>query len=410
MYGFCRGNKPMHQRSISPADKFLRELKRVRRQFTGLLEKKHPAPQPIPSAYVSNIDIAPLRERYERSSLAEHPDTFCLWRIIGNDLPPRHKTGQSFENVKFILKYEPDLPGCSKHWLLNRISDAGEQQRIVALLESYGHTYECIPFSLEEYRSQPFDFDGLPDEIRNGKFRDVYDDAYSAAIEVRIRRLKNNYVMNNNGARNYALERGRALAKWVLPWDGNCFLTMSAWEEIRRTVQHNAWFPYFVVPMARVIDNRLLLKSNASPEAVEEPQIIFRADSGQCFDERYYYSRRPKVELLWRLGVPGPWDQHVIETFDFARPEPCTEAGQFMRAGWVARLNSGNRKQEVGRKSAKYRGRARDLAVISFLDRLDAAAAAGRKVAASIGTSFILAIHTIADFVGDPLWLAAQAF
>ena len=38
--------------------------------------------------------------------------------------------------------------------------------------------------------------------------------------------------MNNNGARNAALREGRRRAKWVLPWDGNCFVTEEGWAEL----------------------------------------------------------------------------------------------------------------------------------------------------------------------------------
>jgi hypothetical protein len=35
--------------------------------------------------------------------------------------------------------------------------------------------------------------------------------------QAHLRRFKNNYVINNNGARNAALRDGKARAKWVLP-------------------------------------------------------------------------------------------------------------------------------------------------------------------------------------------------
>lgn len=63
---------------------------------------------------------------------------------------------------------------------------------------------------------------------------------------------KNLYVMNNNGARNRALSIGRQMgAKWIMPFDGNCFLTASAWTEIRTTLLNstNKQFDYYVVPM-----------------------------------------------------------------------------------------------------------------------------------------------------------------
>ena len=52
---------------------------------------------------------------------------FLLIRIIGNDLEPRHRAGQSRDNLRFILENEPPLPGCGKRFVLNRIVDAAEE-------------------------------------------------------------------------------------------------------------------------------------------------------------------------------------------------------------------------------------------------------------------------------------------
>jgi hypothetical protein len=81
-------------------------------------------------------------------------------------------------------------------------------------------------------------------------------------VLMRLYRYKNNYVMNNNGARNIALREGKQLAKWVLSWDGNCFVTRKAWDNIRKTILSIPEVPYFLVPMARVTDNTMLLKDN----------------------------------------------------------------------------------------------------------------------------------------------------
>ena len=47
----------------------------------------------------------------EHPSLLEQEEVeFILYRAIGNDLPPRHASGQSYTNVKFILENENELP------------------------------------------------------------------------------------------------------------------------------------------------------------------------------------------------------------------------------------------------------------------------------------------------------------
>ena len=58
------------------------------------------------------------------------PFSVVLYRIIGNDLPPRHQYGQVYTNVKFILENEMDLPGWSKRWVLNRIVNMTEYGKV----------------------------------------------------------------------------------------------------------------------------------------------------------------------------------------------------------------------------------------------------------------------------------------
>ncbi len=239
------------------------------------------------------------------------------------------------------------------------------------MLERHGQPYHRIPFDLAAYARQPWDMEGVPECIPGFDIDLPREEKLTLATHVR--RSKSNYAINNNGARNVALTVGRASGKWVLPWDGNCFLSEGAWSRIRKDVARRPFLPYFITPMARIADNSMLLQSRFSPRAREEPQIIFRSDAREMFDERFPYGRRPKVELLWRLGVPGVWDDFTMKEYDLPRPPLCSEAGHYASAGWVARLSSGKPTLEVGRKSAKNRNIRRDEAIVSFLDMLDQA-------------------------------------
>lgn len=302
-----------------------------------------------------------------------------LVRIIGNDLEPRHRKGQSFDNARFILDNEPAFPDCDKIWIVNRIADPDEEARIVRLLEGRGQSFLRIPFDLEAYGRIAWDIDRLAaKELRfSGKSRQSAE-LTAARYETLIRRSKNRYLMNNNGARNKALEIARERAKWLMPWDGNCFLTEQAFRQIRRAIEARPYLPYVIVPMARIVENLALLDENFKPPAREEPQIIFRADTTELFDEDYAYGRRPKVELLWRLGVPGPWDRFRDDPWDFPRPSPAPEAGLFQNAGWVARLDSGRSHLEIGKAGFLARWTSRDEAIVDMIDRCDALATAAR--------------------------------
>lgn len=81
------------------------------------------------------------------------------------------------------------------------------------------------------------------------------------AVTDRMYHDKNLYIMHNNGARNLMIEEGiKAGARWILPFDGNCFLTKAAWQEMMAVLEVNSNdSKYFYVPMARITDNALLI-------------------------------------------------------------------------------------------------------------------------------------------------------
>ncbi len=306
--------------------------------------------------------------------MGNQPDTFVLYRIIGNDLPPRHTSGQSRKNLAFILEHEAHLPGCEKRFVVNRIVDRREERAILQLLEEAGAACLHIPFESAAYRRVSWDIEGVPVEYApwTKRFANL-STAEQGRVLMRLYRHKNNHVMNNNGARNAALREGREIAKWVLPWDGNCFITTSAWSEIVAAVRANLELLCFVVPMARISDNTQLFGADFRPEVKAEPQIFFRRDAAVEFDPAYYYGRRPKVELFWRLGVPGSWDAWLLEPWDLPCPPYAKEASAFGYAGWVARLFSGQRHLEdkEGPTSLSDRGLARVAAIRNLLDDLD---------------------------------------
>ncbi|GAB4530116.1 MAG: hypothetical protein Tsb0014_12550 [Pleurocapsa sp.] len=297
-------------------------------------------------------------------------DTFVFYRILGNDLPPRHKKGQTLSNIKFILEHEPKLANCEKRWIINRIVDSEQEKAVINLLEQYQQTYLRIPFVESEYAAIEFNFDDFPESnyFQSKSYQKLHDFAQALAID-HTYHYKNLYVMHNNGGRNAALQDGRTVAKWVLPWDGNCFLTEKAWQQIVDGIQRNPETQYFIVPMARILNNQDLLNPDFEPDAAEEPQIIFRNDAPGEFNGNMRYGRLPKIEMLWRLQVPGVWDKwkksYPWEKEDF---NACLENSKFDFAGWVARLSSGMHQQE---RDATKRGWSRFAGIHSVLDSLD---------------------------------------
>src|SRR5690606_6324998 len=109
--------------------------KNVVNQKTPTKESKQDPVSLMKSVQPKNIEQ--LKAEYKEKGLDQLPDTFVLYRIIGNDLYPRHKKGQSRENLQFILENEPQLDGCEKRWVVNRIIDKDEERAIIELLKKH---------------------------------------------------------------------------------------------------------------------------------------------------------------------------------------------------------------------------------------------------------------------------------
>ncbi|SCV68806.1 BQ2448_927 [Microbotryum intermedium] len=455
-------------------------------------------------------------------------DTLVLYRILGNDLPPRHSPGQTLRNLRFLLQYESDfslLPPLGPHtdhhahlygsgskayshteegglrvdkyFVLNRIADAQMVTAIISLLHMYSvpdSRILLIPFEWSEYERRGFRWEGGVDKMDGwdiGASQDdheahaahrslleehalAHNDAFSShehSEHLRERRLKKNvltklraidftyheknlYAMNNNGGRNFALEHGRSLpnARWILPLDGNSFLTPAAMYSIVQTLSIAGEGPqasrYLLMPMARLLSNDDVQENNTfklvpehhhhdrrlsaieeaehfsrpetAPDTPEEPQIGFRYDSTEDFQEAMRYGRRSKLELLWRLGaIPYskgldqrtlPWeteDRHHVTADAWASipgapgvntsspiHRPLEESGRhedahhpvryesppFVNAGWVYRLFSGyKRQEETSPEAVTLRNTNRIKGIVVFLERLDEQIARGEE-------------------------------
>ena len=301
-------------------------------------------------------------------------ERFVLYRIIGNDLYPRHDAGQSLANLKFILEHEPPLEGCEKRWIFNRIRHPGKLDELASLLHQHGYGYDVIPFEVSAFEAVPWDWDVLPSPsfLASRAYRRLLSHQRQG-WEIALYRHKNNYLMNNNGARNTALALGCERADWVLPWDGNCFVTSAGWSLLRDKVLQCSASDYFYVPMQRIADNSQLLSPSFEANPQDEPQLVFAASASECFNPAFPYGRRPKVELFWRLGLKGPWDSWVDEPWDQARRPPLHPRPPCPEAGWVARLHSGVRDRSTHATGAVLnqarRFSARNLAIKASINQ-----------------------------------------
>lgn len=297
---------------------------------------------------------------------------YALVRILGNDLPGRHAPEQTLANLAFTLTHESDFPDCQKIWVLNRIVDTDRKRQLIDLLRAHGKPFVDIPYDAAALCAAPLCFEDLPRD--DYKLTPEFEKAAAHTrlmADYAVLRHKNNYIINNNGARNRAIEEGQQVADWVFPWDGNCFVTDAAWASLTSGLAQRTDLRYHIVPMERLLDNAAVLEPGHLPAPSEEPQIVFRADASMRFDESLPYGLRPKVDALRRLGVPGIWDksnQHYPWNYRTVRHGP--DSFNYAWTGWVSRLFSGEAEQE---QRAEERAMARESAVVGFIKQHDRA-------------------------------------
>jgi len=222
--------------------------------------------------------------------------TVTVYRILGNDLWPRHGLGQTLAAVRFVLRHEPALEGCERRWILNRIASRRRERRLIELLTAAGEPFLRLPFDVEEYaaaaaRTGPPPRYPLADEL-----------ATAGALTHHHKML---YGMNVNGARNAALRDGRGRAEWVAPLDGSCVFDRPGWEALRAAVRSGDRSAY-AVPLYRLDEERDYFDFDPAGQVADEPQVLLRSDAGVEFSEGYRYGRLNKVELLERLDLVQP--------------------------------------------------------------------------------------------------------
>lgn len=271
--------------------------------------------------------------------------TIIFYRILGNDIPIRHRPHQTLTNLPFILKNEAMLPDGEKRFLLNRIVDQQIRQALIAAIDSAGLRWDEIPFDPSEFRAlQTLDEKAL-------------------------------YLTNQNAARNRCIDLGLADADVVLPFDGQVFFRPEGWAGMSEGLAADTSGKYFAVPMLRVRENRQATVPWTNGEDADhlwaEPQIAVRRGYDLRFNERLHYGNANKIELLMKLGVKGPWDTWDSPLYRAIRADmsaaPSPNFGRVSQAGFVFRLASGNWKAE---RSTNIRVHSRRLGLQEFVLRI----------------------------------------
>ena len=256
----------------------------------------------------SRWEIGPL------DALRPETDEIGFYRIIGSPLPPRHNESQLWDNLKFTLDTEPELERCKKIFVLNRLPVELET-KVKSYIESKGFGVVVIPLVIEDYKPfQAADSYGLTKESWNPYLTEKF-----ARLNSRL------YVMNNNGARNFALYHGLQQGfAWTLPFDGNCIFDEDTWSDFLKELDESKarGAAYVAIPLMRTLldESNNTLVRNGQPG---EHQVAFTRTAKLQFDPTQPYGHRPKVNLLWRLGVPGAWDKWTRDA-PFRSHGPCS--------------------------------------------------------------------------------------
>ena len=247
---------------------------------------------------------------------------YALVRIIGNDLVPRVKAGNSLENLKYIVENEYPFDNTEKCFVVNRIVDPEVECRIVEYLEKAGQRYLVLPVDTYSIEAP-------------------LEDKYKAIIDINV-------------TRNDVLSFFKNDFDVVLPLDGNCFFRLDGWMRLCSSIEADRG--YVAIQVGRC-DGRYpdIGSSVVQPwfeqyrhggriiQAATEPQIGFISqDYDLEFDETILDLDKSKIDLLFKLGIRGVWD-------DIFFPDRCKSMlkstsnfyGKSCQGGWCYRLPSG---------------------------------------------------------------------
>ena len=231
-----------------------------------------------------------------------------IYRILGNDMPPLQSLGQTRRNVAFTLANEPQPPSSAtveRRWMLNRVVDPDERAHLRSLLAAHGQQLD-EPFRPKRH--------ALPN---------------ISSLPASLAWRKTLPATNQNAARNAALRLGAASgATWVLPLDGQVFITSEGWlgiiESLHRANREGR--DVYQIPMVRLNQaqdaawlnssttvSSLLRGKRVADGLMSEPQLGFRiADARRRrqrqpavgpapFNDRLGYGVKNKLEALERL-------------------------------------------------------------------------------------------------------------
>ncbi|CAI5472857.1 unnamed protein product [Closterium sp. Yama58-4] len=288
--------RPPHALRSRAARVAISALAAVAVTLTALCLFRGSSSAPIsPPASAASAHLPLAGEQPASPSARGSPPRFILYRMIGNDMPPLQCDGQLYLNTLYALQHEPkDLPELRRVWVMNKMLNDSEEARITAAILAHGYPEEDIvriPVNYTELAAMP---------------ENLWSTAITAMNEARL-------VMMNHGIANGA--------RWILPLDGNHFLTREVWTYLAAAAdRHEAHGKTaFKIPVVKIDGpqspewiNGSTLYSDLFPHAptLQEGMIGFRNDSPHRYQPGMGFGRRNKLEAINRICGTG--DQYTF--------------------------------------------------------------------------------------------------
>lgn len=259
------------------------------------------------------------------------PHMFSIFRIIGNDLPPRDFPGSRIRVLKFLLENETNFEGVHKSWIVNCIHDLDVQTEILDLLQKHKAHHIVLPFNHQDY-------------LNAG--------------------TKNEKVLQSipiNRARNVAMRLGKNTSRFAAVLDGDCYFDSKTWKRIESFIvndQKTNNLKYYSIPLTRS-NIEHVTKSDNPLGPFAEPQLMFRDDYDIEFNEKVPFGQADKLKLLYSLNhSQEPGKHHLLNNNKLCKS-----------IGYVHHLSTGD---ELADTNARHRVNLRKKSINLMIKKLDA--------------------------------------
>ena len=198
---------------------------------------------------------------------------YSIFRIIGNEMPPRDEPDARLKTLKFILNNEPEFINTIKCWIVNCIHDKNRQELITNILSEKNQYFVISQIQKQKY------------------------------IEANNKKQKINHAIAINRARNMAIQHGKTLSEFTFLLDGDCLFNEFLWNKTINELeedQEKTSRKIYSIPTSRSTFEHSILSNE--PMLIAEPMTIHRYDCDRFFNETIPFGEGDKLKFLYEIG------------------------------------------------------------------------------------------------------------